>query len=115
MAMSRDLQVVAWGCAVGCGFEVVLLKAMDIGTVFGHCNACGCSWLDPAHASFKGGMGPSTIVDPAQIAPRGVSWPSKEDVAAAGLASAVLGTVSEDHWGSNYVGELTQRILGEAT
>ena len=106
-----DLFVVSEGCPVGCGIEVILLRARLSGRLFAYCDLCGCVWADPAAARFE--RGPDEIVPPWVLAPEGVEFPQVGDVNGAGLAGSVVRTMPvSDQWMRD-VEELNGKIRRE--
>ena len=98
--MTTDLYVVSECCPVGCGIEVVLLRARPSGRLIAYRELCGCVWSDPASAQFEHGLG--QLTPPWALAPGGVDLPGSGDVQAARFGESVLRTmpVSKD-WAKN--------------
>jgi hypothetical protein len=95
--MKAEVFVVSECCPVGCGFEVLLLRARHSGVIFAYCNGCGCTWSDPAAARFDRGLNEIT---PAYVLARdGAELPSRADVIGAGFEMSVLRAVPvSDPW-----------------
>src|SRR5688500_7362374 len=97
--MEAELFVVSECCSVGCGFEVVLLRARHSGVIFAYCEACGYTWSDPGAARFDQGL--NEIIPPYVLARDGVELPRRADVVAAGFETSVLRAVPvSDSWKS---------------
>jgi hypothetical protein len=96
--VSEELFVVSESCSVGCGVPVVLLSSRGSADIFAYCDACGCTWEDPADAHLERGVNEITGI--AERASGGVEHPALEQVARAGLEVATLRTLSESDWGT---------------
>lgn len=86
--MEEEVFVVSDCYPVGCGFDVILLRARNSGIVFAYCEACGCTWSDPGAARFERGL--DEITPPHVVARDGVELPSRRDTVDAGFATFVL-------------------------
>ena len=86
-----ELYVVSECCPVGCGIEVVLLRALPSGRLIAYCELCGCVWSDPANAQFEHGL--DEISPPWVLAPEGIELPGGGDIHDAGFAASVLRTM----------------------
>jgi hypothetical protein len=90
--MEAEVFVVSECCPVGCGFDVILLRARDSGAIFAYCEGCGCTWSDPGAARFKRGL--NEIMPPHVVARDGVELPSHSDIVQAGFEMSVVRTVT---------------------
>jgi hypothetical protein len=84
-------------CPVGCGMPVVLLGAEGSDTIFCYCDGCGCAWRTPTEARRESGLNDVTPL--AHFAPRGFILPTKQQVAAAGFADAIVSELPAAKWG----------------
>jgi len=80
-------------CPVGCGSPVILIRCRTDGRIWSWCDACGCAWRNPKEARFESGL--NTIPDPAEFTKGGVTFPSSEEVEAAGFSAHVIRTAPE--------------------
>jgi hypothetical protein len=105
--MEAEVFVVSECCPVGCGFDVLLLRARDSGILFAYCEACGCAWLDPGASRFERGL--AEITPPYVVTQGTVELPSCSEVVEAGFENFVLRTepVSES-WRA-----VVERVNGE--
>ena len=89
--------VVSECCPVGCGFDVILLRARLSGTIFAYCETCGCIWPELGAARFDTGL--NEIIPPYVVARDGVELPNRNDIVSAGFETAVLrATPVSDSW-----------------
>ena len=110
--MRAELFIVSECCPVGCGFDVILLRARQTGVVFAYCDSCGCTWPDPAAARFEQGL--NEVIPPHVLGRNGVELPSRRDVVAAGFEGAVVRAVpASDSW-RTCIEELNAQIGREA-
>ena len=92
-----ELYVVGECCPVGCGIEVVLLRARPGGRLIAYCELCGLVWSDSANAQFAHGL--DEMIPPWVLAPEGVEFPGAGDIQNAGFAASVLRTMpTSDSW-----------------
>jgi hypothetical protein len=111
--MEAKVFVVSECCPVGCGFDVILLRARDSGTIFAYCEACGCTWSDPGAARFERGL--NEIMSPYVVTRDGVELPSHSDVVAAGFEMSVVRAVLvSDSWRAA-VERVNAQIRGQST
>jgi hypothetical protein len=95
--MEAEVFVVSECCPVGCGFDLILLRARYSGVIFAYCEACGCTWSDPGAARFDRGL--NEITPPYVLARDGVELPRRSDVIDAGFETSVLRAVPvSDSW-----------------
>jgi hypothetical protein len=94
--MGSELLIVSECCPVGCGIDVVLLRAREATLLFAYCNLCGGTWLTPD--AVQPGRGLYEITPPWIHAPRGVELPSRGDAIARGFGEAILRTMPISAW-----------------
>lgn len=102
-----EFSIVSECCPVGCGTEVVLLRAVHSGVIFAYCDACGCVWHNPRDAKFAAGV--NYVTSAIEVAPRGVEVPAAGEIAASRWGSALIRAVSSSEW-QGHVDELNESI-----
>jgi hypothetical protein len=102
-----EFHIVSDCCPVGCGTEVVLLRALRSGIIFAYCDACGCVWHNPQDAKFAAGL--NYVTSAIQVAPDGVDVPPTGEISASRWAKALVRAVSSSDWQSQ-VDELNKSI-----
>lgn len=111
--MAAEVFIVSECCPVGCGFDVILLRARHSGDIFAYCEACRCTWSDLGAAQFDHGL--NEIIPPYVVAPDGVELPRRADVVAAGFEVTVLRAVPvSDSWRA-VIEEVNVQIEREVT
>jgi hypothetical protein len=111
--IGSEIFVVSECRPVGCGFDVILLRARHTGLIFAYCDGCGCIWSYPAASRFEQGL--NEIIPPHVVARHGVELPSGRDVVETGFEAIVVRAMPvSDSWIAS-IEQLNVQIVREVT